>query len=61
MAPGARFMVVDCGGGTVDITAYQNDQDGKMIEIGRSLGDRLGSDFLNRRVENEYLLERLRP
>ncbi|MFJ5712840.1 Hsp70 family protein [Streptomyces sp. NPDC093105] len=57
MAPGARFMVVDCGGGTIDITAYQNDEDGKMIEIGRSLGDRLGSDFLNRRVESEYLVE----
>ncbi|MGW6302801.1 hypothetical protein ACWFRQ_01465 [Streptomyces niveus] len=25
MAPGARFMVVDCGGGTADITGYQND------------------------------------
>ncbi|WP_446038067.1 Hsp70 family protein [Streptomyces sp. SID1121] len=57
MAPGVRFMVVDCGGGTIDITAYENDQDGKMVEIGRSLGDRLGSDFLNRRVESEYLLE----
>lgn len=57
MAPGARFMVVDCGGGTVDLTAYQNDQDGKMIEIGRSLGERIGSDFLNRRVESEHLLE----
>ncbi|MEU6647255.1 Hsp70 family protein [Saccharomonospora sp. NPDC046836] len=57
MAPGARFMVVDCGGGTIDITAYENAQDGKMVEIGRSLGDRLGSDFLNRRVESEYLLE----
>ncbi|MFI8287404.1 Hsp70 family protein [Streptomyces albidoflavus] len=57
MAPGARFMVVDCGGGTIDITAYENDQDGKMVEIGRSLGDRLGSDFLNRRVESEYLVE----
>ncbi|MEI5100941.1 Hsp70 family protein [Streptomyces sp. PmtG] len=57
MQPGARFMVVDCGGGTVDITAYQNDADGKLIEIGRSLGDRLGSDFLNRRLENDYLVE----
>ncbi|MFE4659207.1 Hsp70 family protein [Streptomyces hydrogenans] len=57
MAPGARFMVVDCGGGTIDITAYQNDRDGKMIEIGRSLGDRLGSDFLNRRIESDYLLD----
>ncbi|MFF3864013.1 Hsp70 family protein [Streptomyces sp. NPDC002209] len=57
MQPGARFMVVDCGGGTVDITAYQNDDDGKMTEIGRSLGDRLGSDFLNRKLENDYLQE----
>ena len=38
-------------------TAYRNDQDGKMIEVGRSLGDRLGSDFLNRRIESEYMLE----
>lgn len=59
MEPGARFMVVDCGGGTVDITAYQNDGDAKMIEIGRALGDRLGSDFLNRTLENVYLVERL--
>ncbi|XQE80444.1 Hsp70 family protein [Streptomyces microflavus] len=57
MKPGARFMVVDCGGGTVDITAYQNDADGKMTEIGRSLGDRLGSDFLNRKLEDDYLKE----
>lgn len=55
MAPGARFMVVDCGGGTVDITAYENDADGKMIEIGRSIGDRFGSDFLNRAFEKEHL------
>lgn len=55
LAPGARFMVVDCGGGTVDITAYENDTDGKMIEIGRSIGDRFGSDFLNRAFEKEHL------
>ncbi|GLV88280.1 hypothetical protein Slala03_79690 [Streptomyces lavendulae subsp. lavendulae] len=59
MESGARFMVVDCGGGTVDITAYQNDAEGKMTEIGRALGDRLGSDFLNRKLENDYLVERL--
>jgi hypothetical protein len=56
-APGARFMVVDCGGGTVDITAYENDADGKMVEIGRSIGDRFGSDFLNRAFENNHLAE----
>ncbi|MFG2370474.1 Hsp70 family protein [Streptomyces sp. NPDC048504] len=57
MAPGARFMVVDCGGGTVDITAYENDTDGKMVEIGRSIGDRFGSDFLNRAFETSHLTE----
>ncbi|MFI1768976.1 Hsp70 family protein [Streptomyces sp. NPDC020800] len=57
LAPGARFMVVDCGGGTVDITAYENDAEGKMIEIGRSIGDRFGSDFLNRAFEKDHLRE----
>ncbi|MFK0141336.1 Hsp70 family protein [Streptomyces murinus] len=57
MAPGARFMVVDCGGGTVDITAYENDSDGRMIEIGQSLGGRFGSDFLNRAFETDHLLD----
>jgi hypothetical protein len=55
LAAGARFMVVDCGGGTVDITAYENNPEGKMIEIGRSIGDRFGSDFLNRAFEKEHL------
>ncbi|MFK0180516.1 Hsp70 family protein [Streptomyces xanthochromogenes] len=59
MTPGARFMVVDCGGGTVDITAYANDADGRMIEIGKSIGGRFGSDFLNRAFENEHLRDSL--
>lgn len=57
MAPGARFMVVDCGGGTVDITAYENAPEGKMVEIARSLGGRLGSDFINRAFENDHLID----
>ncbi|WP_331741320.1 hypothetical protein OG760_37280 (plasmid) [Streptomyces sp. NBC_00963] len=57
LSPGARFMVVDCGGGTVDITAYQIDPDGKMVEIGKSLGDRFGSDFINRAFERDHLAE----
>lgn len=57
LTPGARFMVVDCGGGTVDITAYQIDPDGKMVEIGKSLGDRFGSDFINRAFERDHLTE----
>ncbi|MFD9062112.1 Hsp70 family protein [Kitasatospora purpeofusca] len=58
MAPGARFMVVDCGGGTVDITAYRNDHGGRMVEIGRANGGRLGSDYLNRAFEEQLLVSR---
>src|SRR5262245_1147037 len=47
MRPGIRFMVVDCGGGTVDITAYRNDDRGRMVEIGRVAGDKRGSHYLN--------------
>ncbi|MCJ0869166.1 Hsp70 family protein [Streptomyces sp. AP-93] len=58
MTPGARFMVVDCGGGTVDITAYENDPSGRMIEIGRATGGKLGSDYLNRTFEEQLLVSR---
>jgi len=47
---GSRFMVVDGGGGTVDITAYRVvDEGGKtgLGEIGRAKGERLGSEYLN--------------
>ncbi|MFD8882334.1 Hsp70 family protein [Streptomyces erythrochromogenes] len=58
MTAGARFMVVDCGGGTVDITAYENDPSGRMVEIGRVSGGRLGSDYLNRTFEDQFLVSR---
>ncbi|MFD0573601.1 Hsp70 family protein [Kitasatospora gansuensis] len=58
MTAGARFMVADCGGGTVDITAYENDSAGRMVEIGRVNGGRLGSDYLNRAFEDQFLVSR---
>jgi actin-like ATPase involved in cell morphogenesis len=57
--PGARFMVVDCGGGTVDITAYRNDQQGRMIEIGRVSGDKRGSQYINEAFVECVLIKRL--
>ncbi|HEY7147486.1 MAG TPA: hypothetical protein VH637_24835 [Streptosporangiaceae bacterium] len=45
--PGSRFMIVDGGGGTVDITAYQVAEGGGLAEIGRAKGERLGSQYLN--------------
>ena len=58
MSPGARFMVADCGGGTVDITAYENDHAGRMIEIGRVDGGKLGSNYLNKTFEEQFLVAR---
>jgi hypothetical protein len=37
-------MVVDCGGGTVDITVHEiMDKDGNMKEINKASGDACGS------------------
>ena len=44
---GSRFMVVDGGGGTVDITAYRVVEKKGLEEIGRAKGERLGSQYLN--------------
>lgn len=58
MRPGARFMVVDCGGGTVDLTAYRNDDDGLMVEIGKVSGGALGSQCLNAAFAETVLVKR---
>jgi hypothetical protein len=50
-AVGDRFMVVDAGGGTVDITAYEKTADG-LTEIGYVAGGSFGSTYIDR-----YLLD----
>lgn len=42
-----RFMVVDCGGGTVDITSYTVDDDGRLSQVSEISGDLHGSRQLN--------------
>jgi hypothetical protein len=48
---GARFVVVDCGGGTVDITAYRvlgpPGDDQRLMELCRASGGKLGSEYIN--------------
>ncbi|MDD7942827.1 hypothetical protein PHK61_30875 [Actinomycetospora lutea] len=46
-AIGSRFMIADCGGGTVDLTAYRSDRNSKLVEIGRDFGGPFGSEYLN--------------
>jgi actin-like ATPase involved in cell morphogenesis len=58
MSPRSRFMVVDCGGGTIDITSYRTDDDNNLEEIGNDCGGPYGSDYLNRAFVDEVLLSR---
>jgi molecular chaperone DnaK (HSP70) len=59
---GGRFMVVDCGGGTVDITGYQIRPPGvgenRLKEIGIVDGGRLGSAYVNQAFVDRVLERR---
>jgi hypothetical protein len=60
---GTRFMVVDCGGGTVDITAFRVEKDeygrDRMIEIARASGGKLGSEYINEAFIDVVLRDRV--
>lgn len=59
---GSRFMVVDCGGGTVDITSYQIRTEGvtgdRLAEIGIADGGPLGSAYINQHFVDTVLADR---
>lgn len=55
MTPGRQVIILDCGGGTVDLAAYQNDEEGRLVEIGLVNGAVLGSNELNQRFEDRAL------
>jgi molecular chaperone DnaK (HSP70) len=61
-ATGSRFMVVDCGGGTVDITAFQvrpkGVGEGRLGEVGIANGGRLGSEYINQAFVDDLLADR---
>lgn len=56
--PGTRFLVVDAGGGTVDITSYEVADDGRLNELASATGAKTGSDYLNEAFMNEVLVGR---
>ncbi|PZF99324.1 hypothetical protein C1I93_06115 [Micromonospora endophytica] len=59
---GVRVVVVDCGGGTVDISAYQaQKRHGQTVlgEIGTgSIGGALGSQYVNQQFRRQVLTDR---
>ncbi|MFC8353823.1 Hsp70 family protein [Streptomyces cyaneofuscatus] len=58
MSPGSRFLVADCGGGTVDITAYRAVASNKLEEIGRECGGKFGSEYVNQAFVESVLVPR---
>jgi molecular chaperone DnaK (HSP70) len=62
-AAGSRFMVIDCGGGTVDITAFRVEANWsgreRLIEIARASGGKVGSEYINEAFVNQVLQDRL--
>ncbi len=56
---GTRLLIVDAGGGTVDITAYEVEAGGRLAELIRADGDRLGSEYVNTAFRRRILELRL--
>ncbi|VDH96779.1 Hypothetical predicted protein [Mytilus galloprovincialis] len=48
--PGSKFMVVDLGGGTVDITVSEVLESGKIKEISKASGGKWGGDNINKKI-----------
>jgi Hsp70 protein len=59
LSRGTRYQIVDCGGGTVDISAYEVDDSGGLRQIGETLGGWLGSEYLNDAFINSILARRI--
>lgn len=49
-APGARFMVVDMGGGTIDITVSEVLASGQLKEIYNATGGPWGGNYVNKEI-----------
>ncbi|KAK2190301.1 hypothetical protein NP493_79g06007 [Ridgeia piscesae] len=55
IGPGARYMLVDCGGGTVDITVHEMESHGRLKELYKATGGPYGSVGVE--LEFEKLLD----
>lgn len=55
----SRYIIVDCGGGTVDISAYEVDAVDHLRQIGDMFGGTFGSEFLNHAFITEVLARRI--
>lgn len=49
---GSQYMVVDCGGGTVDVTIHEVLGEGGLKEVEAASGDAMGSVAVDEKFEN---------
>ncbi|KAM9343935.1 uncharacterized protein KZ484_016320 [Pholidichthys leucotaenia] len=54
--PGTQYIVVDCGGGTIDITAHEVLDGGSLKELLKASGNDLGGQTVDRKFK-EFLRE----
>ena len=50
--PGTRYIVVDCGGGTVDLTVHEMEDAGTLKELYKASGGAWGAMGVDREFEN---------
>ncbi|XP_063322816.1 heat shock 70 kDa protein 12A-like [Pelmatolapia mariae] len=55
-SPGTQFIVVDCGGGTVDITVHEVLDEGALKDLDKASGNDLGGQTVDRKFK-EFLRE----
>ncbi|XP_028283371.1 heat shock 70 kDa protein 12A-like [Parambassis ranga] len=55
-APGTQYIVVDCGGGTIDITVHEVMEGGDLKELHKASGNDLGGKSVDRKFQ-EFLKE----
>ena len=49
---GTRYIVVDCGGGTVDLTVHEMEESGTLKELYKASGGAWGATGVDREFEN---------
>lgn len=58
---GTRFMIVDCGGGTVDISSHELAAGHGMREVAPGTGGALGSRYVDQVFLERFLAEKISP
>ncbi|MET8683884.1 hypothetical protein ABZV77_06670 [Streptomyces sp. NPDC004732] len=57
--PERRFLVVDCGGGTIDVVSYRVAHDGTLEQLRAPSGGPYGAEYVTRLFVNDILADRL--